>query len=217
MNKRLPFRTGSITSWYPNKQEAKMTKAAIYARCSTNDQFPENQIIALKQLAQKNNDDVLFEFVDNGQSGIKRDREQLNVMLSTANKKKFTTLYVAGIDRLSRSVKDLIEVVDKLNGLGIRIVFMRESIDTETATGRFFLTVLGSLYQMEREIMIERINAGIHRAKSQGKHCGRPSKINSSLISSVKLLRDKGVSIRDIAKTCGIGVGTTYKILSEEN
>ena len=190
-----------------------MTKAAIYARCSTSDQFPDNQIIALKRLAQKNHDDVIFEFVDNGQSGIKRDREQLNVMLSTAQKGRFTTLYVSGIDRLSRSVKDLIEVVDKLNGYGVRIVFMRETIDTETTTGRFFLTVLGSLYQMEREIMIERINAGINRAKNQGKHCGRPTKVNTSLISSVKLLRDKGVSIRDIAKTCQIGVGTTYKIL----
>jgi DNA invertase Pin-like site-specific DNA recombinase len=191
-----------------------MSKSAIYARCSTNDQFPENQIIGLKELAQRNNDDVIFEFIDNGQSGIKRDRDQLNLMLLNAEKKRFNTLYVAGIDRLSRSVKDLIEIVERLNGLDIRIVFMRESIDTETTTGRFFLTVLGSLYQMEREIMIERINSGISRAKSQGKHCGRPSKVNSSLVSSVKLLREKGVSIRDISKTCQIGIGTTYKILN---
>lgn len=194
-----------------------MPKAAIYARCSTNDQFPENQILGLKELAKRNSDDVIFEFIDNGQSGVKRDRDQLNSMLLAAERKRFNTLYVAGIDRLSRSVKDLIEVVERLNGIGIRIVFMRESIDTETTTGRFFLTVLGSLYQMEREIMIERINAGISRAKAQGKHCGRPSKLNSSLISSVKLLRDKGVSIRDIAKTCQIGVGTTYKILRDLN
>ncbi len=64
--------------------------------------------------------------------------------------------------------------------------------------------------------MIERINAGIARAKSQGKKMGRPSKINSSLVSSVKLLREKGVSIRDIARTCSIGVGTTYSILRDE-
>lgn len=192
-----------------------MSKSAIYARCSTNEQFPENQIIGLKELAKRNNDDVIFEYVDNGQSGIKREREQLNLMLLAAEKKRFATLYVAGIDRLSRSVKDLIEVVERLNGLGIRIVFMRESIDTETPMGRFFLTVLGSLYQMEREVMISRINAGILRAKSQGKHCGRPSKVNDSLVSSVKLLREKGVSIRDIAKTCQIGVGTIYKILNE--
>ncbi len=134
-----------------------MPKAAIYARCSTNDQFPENQILGLKELAKRNSDDVIFEFIDNGQSGVKRDRDQLNSMLLAAERKRFNTLYVAGIDRLSRSVKDLIEVVERLNGIGIRIVFMRESIDTETTTGRFFLTVLGSLYQMEREIMIERI------------------------------------------------------------
>jgi DNA invertase Pin-like site-specific DNA recombinase len=125
-------------------------------------------------------------------------------------------LYVAGIDRLSRSVKDLIEVVEMLNEFGIQIVFQRENIDTRSITGKFFLNVLGSLYQMEREVMIDRINAGIARAKAQGKKCGRPSKVNSSLISSVKLLRDKGVSIRDIAKTCSIGVGTTYSILREQ-
>jgi len=110
----------------------------------------------------------------------------------------------------------LIEVVEMLNEFGIQIVFQRENIDTRSITGKFFLNVLGSLYQMEREVMIDRINAGIARAKAQGKKCGRPSKVNSSLVSSVKLLREKGVSIRDIAKTCSIGVGTTYSILREQ-
>lgn len=193
-----------------------MSKSAIYARCSTNEQFPENQIISLKELAKRNNDDVIYEFVDSGQSGIKRERQQLNQMIEAARKGKFTTLYVAGIDRLSRSVKDLIEVVDILNAINIRIIFQRESIDTRTATGNFFLTVLGSLYQLERSVMIERINAGIARAKKDGKVMGRPSKVNSSLVSSVRLLRDKGVSIRDIARTCSIGIGTCYKILDSE-
>ncbi len=192
---------------------ASMSKSAIYARCSTNEQFPENQLISLRELAQRNGNQVVFEFVDSGQSGVKREREQLNAMLEAARKGRFQTLYVAGIDRLSRSVKDLIEVVEMLNGFGIQIVFQREGIDTRSITGKFFLNVLGSLYQMEREVMIERINFGISRAKAQGIKCGRPSKVNSSLVSSVKLLREKGVSIRDIAKTCSIGVGTTYKIL----
>jgi len=187
--------------------------SAAYCRCSTNEQFPENQLMSLKEFSQRHGNTISMEFVDHGQSGIKRERDQLNKMLDAARKGKFSTLYVVGIDRLSRSVKDLIEVVESLNQMGIQIHFMRENIDTRTATGSFFLTVLGSLYQLERSVMIDRINQGISRAKSQGKSCGRPSKVNSSLIASIKMLREKGVSIRDIAKTCSIGVGTCMKVL----
>jgi DNA invertase Pin-like site-specific DNA recombinase len=192
-----------------------MSINACYVRCSSLDSHPETQLMALKEFSQRHGNTITMEFVDHGQSGIKREREQLNNMLEAARKGKFSTLYVVGIDRLSRSVKDLIEVVESLNQMGIQIHFMRENIDTRTATGSFFLTVLGSLYQLERSVMIDRINQGIARAKSQGKHCGRPSKINSSLIASVKLLREKGVSIRDISKTCSLGVGTVMKVIQE--
>jgi len=105
--------------------------------------------------------------------------------------------------------------VETLNSLGITIVFQRENIDTTSAMGQFFLTVLGSLAQFEREIMRERIKQGIDRAKSQGKKMGRPSKLNDSLRSAVKLLYTKGASVRTIAKTCSVGIGTTYKIIEE--
>ncbi len=192
-----------------------MSINACYVRCSSLDSHPETQLMALREFSQRHGHTITMEFVDHGQSGIKREREQLNKMLEAARKGKFSTLYVVGIDRLSRSVKDLIEVVESLNQMGIQIHFMRENIDTRTATGSFFLTVLGSLYQLERSVMIDRINQGIARAKSQGKHCGRPSKINSSLIASVKLLREKGVSIRDISKTCSLGVGTVMKVIQD--
>jgi len=81
--------------------------------------------------------------------------------------------------------------------------------------GNFFLTVLGSIAQLEREIMVSRINAGIARAKSQGKKMGRPSKLNDGLRNAVTMLYQKGVSIRDIAKTCTVGIGTVYKVVNE--
>lgn len=192
-----------------------MKRVAIYARVSTNEQFTSNQVLVLKELAERNGARVVAEFVDEGQSGIKRDRDALNAMLTAARKRQFDALYVVSICRLSRSVKNLIETVEILNELGIELVFQRENINTKTATGNFFLTVLGSLYELEREVLIERINAGIARAKSQGKSCGRPSKINTGLINAVKMLKEKGVSIRDICKTCGIGIGTCYKIIRE--
>lgn len=189
--------------------------ASIYARCSTTEQFPENQIRVLRELAERNGDTIVSEFIDKGISGVKRDRDALNQMLFAARSRKFTKLYVVSIDRLSRSVKDLIETVETLNGLGVTIVFQRENIDTTSAMGQFFLTVLGSLAQFEREIMRERINAGIARAKSQGKKMGRPSKLNDGLRSAVKLLYTKGASVRTIAQTCSLGIGTTYKVIEE--
>jgi DNA invertase Pin-like site-specific DNA recombinase len=191
------------------------TKVALYCRVSTTDQYPENQVRVLTELAQKNDAEIVATFIDKGISGVKKDRDALNQMMSAARSRKFNTLYVLSIDRLSRSVKNLIETVETLNELGITIVFQRENIDTKSAMGQFFLTVLGSLAQFEREIMRERINAGIARAKSQGKKMGRPSKLNDGLRNAVTMLYQKGVSIRDIAKTCTVGIGTVYKVVGE--
>ena len=191
------------------------TKVALYCRVSTTDQYPENQVRVLTELAQKNDAEIVATFIDKGISGVKKDRDALNQMMSAARSRKFNTLYVLSIDRLSRSVKNLIETVETLNELGITIVFQRENIDTKSAMGQFFLTVLGSLAQFEREIMRERINAGIARAKSQGKKMGRPSKLNVGLRNAVTMLYQKGVSIRDIAKTCTVGIGTVYKVVGE--
>ena len=191
------------------------TKVALYCRVSTTDQHPENQVRTLTDLAEKHGEEIVATFIDKGISGVKKDRDALNQMLSAARSRKFNTLYVLSIDRLSRSVKNLIETVEMLNDLGVTIVFQRENIDTKSAMGQFFLTVLGSLAQFEREIMRERINAGIARAKAQGKKMGRPSKLNDGLRNAVTMLYEKGVSIRDIAKTCTVGIGTVYKVVDE--
>jgi len=193
-------------------------RCAIYARVSTTDQTTENQLIALRDLADKNGHQIVAEYIDQGVSGVSKIKDSRSKMLLDAKAKKFSILYVVSIDRLSRSTKDLLDVVEQLNALGITLIFQREKIDTKSAMGQFFLTVLSSIAQLERETMIARINQGIARAKSQGKKLGRPSKVNDSLINAVTLLRDKGVSIRDIAKTCTVGVGTVYAILrSSEN
>ena len=192
-----------------------MSISACYVRCSSTDSHPETQLLALREFSKFHGETISLEFVDHGISGVKREREQLNLMLEAARKGKFKILYVLEISRLSRSVGDLISIVKQLNEYGVQIHFQREKIDTTTPQGAFFLTVLGSLYQLERENTISRINEGIARAKSQGKHCGRPTKINSSLVASVKLLREKGVSIRVISKTWSLGVGTVMKVLKE--
>jgi len=192
-------------------------RCAIYARVSTTDQTTENQLIALRDLADKNGHQIVAEYIDQGVSGVSKIRDSRSKMLLDAKAKKFSILYVVSIDRLSRSTKDLLDVVEQLNALGITLIFQRENIDTKSAMGQFFLTVLSSIAQLERETMIARINQGIARAKSQGKKLGRPSKINQSLINAVTLLYQKQVSVRDIAKTCAVGIGTVYSIIKNQN
>ena len=189
------------------------TRCAIYARVSTNDQTTENQLLALRDLAERNGHQIVAEYIDHGVSGVAAKKDARAKLLLDAKTKKFSVLYCVSIDRLSRSTKDLLQVVEELNTLNITLIFQRENIDTKSAMGQFFLTVLSSIAQLERETMISRINAGIARAKSQGKKLGRPSKLNASLVNAVNLLREKGVSIRDISKTANIGVGTVYAIL----
>ena len=194
-----------------------MSKAATYLRVSTNEQTTENQRIVLHDLAERNQDEIIFDFVDHGVSGSKADREALNSMLAAARAKKFSTLYVLSIDRLGRSVKNLIEVVEQLNALGIKIVFSRESIDTTTAMGQMFLTIVGSIAQFEKSIMIERINAGISRAKKEGKvKFGRPSKLNETVISSIRKLNEQGITAREMSALLpNVSMTTIYKGLQQ--
>ena len=198
------------------KNSPSPAKVALYARVSTNDQTTENQLLSLRDLASRNDHEIVAEYVDQGVSGVAAKKDARAKMLLDAKAKKFSVLYCVSIDRLSRSTSDLLNVVEELNSLNITLIFQRENIDTKSAMGQFFLTVLSSIAQLERETMISRINAGIARAKSQGKKLGRPSKINQSLVNAVTLLHSKSVTVRDISKTCSVGVGTIYRILRGE-
>lgn len=195
---------------------APTTRCAIYARVSTNDQTTENQILSLRDLASRNNHEIVAGYLDQGVSGVAAKKDARAKMLLDAKAKKFSVLYCVSIDRISRSTQDLLQVVEELNTLNITLIFQRENIDTKTAMGQFFLTVLSSIAQLERETMISRINAGLARAKFQGKKLGRPSKINQSLVNAVTLLHSKSVTVRDISKTCSVGVGTVYQIIRGE-
>ena len=133
-------------------------------------------------------------------------------MLYDANLRKFEVLIVSSIDRLARNTKECIEIVNQLNELKIDIVFLRESVDTRTSVGRMIFHVFSSLAEYEREMIRSRIMIGLNRAREQGKKLGRKTKINESLITAVKMLREKNVSIKNISKELKIGVGTVYKI-----
>lgn len=187
-------------------------KIAIYARVSTQSQSTEQQIFALREVATRTNGAIVEEYTDTI-SGATDSRPGLDALLLAARQRKFDTLYCYSIDRLGRSTKNLISVVEELQSLKIDLFFLREGIDTQTPTGKCVFTILSSVAELERNLIRERVCAGLQKAKRNGVKLGRPSKINESLKSAVMLLRAKGLSIRKIAAELKIGVGSCYSIL----
>lgn len=196
-----------------------MEKVVIYLRVSTNKQETENQLIPLKEYVEKMNYELVNVYRDEGISGSKgRDqRPQLDLMLKEANQHKFSKILCYDISRLGRSLKDLVNILTDLNTMKIDLYFFQQGIDTSTTQGRMMFQLMGVFAEYERQIIVSRVNAGLRRAKDQGKKLGRPTSINQSLITAVKMLRDKGTGIRKIASELKIGVGTTMKILHDLN
>jgi DNA invertase Pin-like site-specific DNA recombinase len=192
-----------------------MKRCVLYSRVSTEKQQCLNQVLEMTEYTKRSDLEIVKTYQDDSTSSRKEisQRTQLSQMLYDANLKKFDVLVVSSIDRLARNTKECIEIVNQLNELNIDIIFLREGVDTRTSIGRMIFHVFSSLGEYEREMIRERIMSGLNRAREQGKKLGRKTKINESLITAVRLLRQKEMSIKNISKELNIGVGTVYKIL----
>ena len=193
-----------------------MKKVAIYARVSTASQTTENQLLDLRQTAQRMGYTIVAEFVDNGISGAKGrcDRPALDQMLKQATQRRFDMILCWDISRLGRSLQNLVEILTELQSLKIDLFFQQQGLDTSTSSGRMMFSVFGALAEYERELIRERVIAGQQRAKAQGIKLGRPSKMNDGLRTAIKLLREKGVGIKQIAAQCQVGIGSVYSALA---
>lgn len=190
-------------------------RIAIYSRISTGAQSTEQQLFTLREVASRNGT-IVSEYTDTI-SGSTDSRPGLDACLLAARQKKFDVLYCYSIDRLGRSTKNLISVVELLQELKIDLSFYREGIDTTTPTGKCVFTILSSVAELERNLIRERVFSGLARAKRNGVKLGRPTVMNDSMVSAVRLLKERGMSVRNIASELKCGVGTCYKILSTEN
>jgi DNA invertase Pin-like site-specific DNA recombinase len=173
-----------------------------YARVSTQDQNLALQQEALKKAGCR----PIFE---DRTSGARSDRAGLSNALETLE--KGDTLVVWKLDRLGRSVKNLIELVGDLESRGIHLRSLTDAIDTATPSGRFFFHVMASLSQMERELMAERTRAGLEIARQLGRRGGRKRKMTDSKIESAKKLLANGVPPYDVANSLSISVPTLYR------
>ncbi len=148
-------------------------KAALYLRVSTNDQTTLNQEILLKEYCEKNNIEIYKIYKDEGVSGAKTSRPQLDLMLQDMRKKEFDSIIVWKLDRLGRSTQHLLQILEELNNKGVRLIVTDMNIDTGTSQGRFFFTIIGAVAELERNMIRERILAGLNRRRKQGKPLGR--------------------------------------------
>lgn len=149
-------------------------KAAIYTRVSTSDQTTLNQELELKSYCERNTYEIYKVYKDEGVSGSKTSRPQLDMMLQDMRNKHFDAIIVWKFDRLGRSTAHLLQVLEELKNKGIRLIATSQNIDTDTPMGKFFFTILGGFAEMEREMIRERIKLGLERRKKEGKILGRP-------------------------------------------
>lgn len=146
---------------------------AIYARVSTKKQTTDNQTLRLREWADRNGWTVFNEYVDVA-SGKNTRRPQLNRMLEDAKAHLFDVIIAVKLDRIGRSVIDVKKIMEKLESWNVKIKMLDQDIDTTTASGRFMITMLGAVAEFEREIIVERVEDGLERARAEGKTLGRP-------------------------------------------
>jgi DNA invertase Pin-like site-specific DNA recombinase len=191
-----------------------MKKAAIYVRVSTADQHVESQLYDLRKLAEQRGFEIVHEYEDRGVSGSKARRPGLDALLGDARRGRFSVLLVAAFDRVARSTKNFLEIVDELNTLGIEFISAREAIDTTGPMGRLFITLIGSIAELEKSLISERIRAGMRRARLEGKRLGRaPLRVNRALLLKD---RERGMSLNQLAKAHGISKASVCRVLKEE-
>jgi DNA invertase Pin-like site-specific DNA recombinase len=188
-----------------------MKRAALYLRVSTIDQHPETQRYDLLQLVEQRGFQIVEEYVDHGVSGARAKRPALDRMLADAARGRFDVIVVWAADRLARSVKHFLELLDEFQRLGIEFLSMREALDTAGPLGRALIIIVGAISELERSLIRERVRAGMRRARLEGQRLGRPR----LELDREAILRDRnrGLSLAELAKSYRTSRTTIRRIL----
>lgn len=192
-----------------------MKRAALYCRVSTVDQHPETQLGELRQFAANKGFQVVGEYIDHGYCGVRARRPELDRMMDDARRHRFDVLLVWSCDRLARSTKHLLQTIDELNGMGVQFLSQREAIDTEGPLGRAILVIVSAMAELERCIIIERVRAGMRRARLEGRQIGR-ARLD---VNRDQVIRDRrsGMSLTQVAKKHGISRASVSRLVKEAN
>ena len=190
-----------------------MKRAVLYMRVSSVDQHPETQLHDLRQLAAQRGFEVVKEYTDRI-SGAKAKRPGLDELLRDARRGRFDVVVVWAFDRIARSVTHFLQVLDELNHLKVEFISFREQVDTGGPLGRAIVIIVGAIAELERSLIVERVRAGMRRARLEGRHIGRtPLNLDREAILRE---RSQGQSLRQIAKDHRISTATVQRVLREQ-
>lgn len=202
----------------PNGHDTVKT-LALYARVSTTDkgQDPEMQLRELRDYARLHNLTVFREYVDSGISGSKDSRPQLNALMVDAQARKFDAVAVWKLDRFSRSLRMLINSLEVLAGAQVSFISLRDNLDLTTPAGRLMFQMIGAFAEFEREIIRERVRAGLRNARAKGKRLGRKPKkaMRSGDAKRILEMRAAGMTFREIARETGFTLSMCHRSLSQ--
>ena len=188
-------------------------KIAIYTRVSTQDQSVDMQITDLRRYCDQRSLEVYKEYSDQGISGVKDRRPGLDELMSDAKKKKFDAVLCWRFDRFARSTKHLITALEEFRHLGIDFISYQENIDTSSPLGKAMFAIVSAIAELERNILLERVRAGLRRTRENGAILGRPRRLDLN-VKELRKMRDKEkLSLRQIAKRVKASPATVYKSL----
>lgn len=191
-----------------------MTKrVAVYLRVSTKEQTTENQRRELEVVAERAGWEVVRVFEDAGVSGAKgrEKRPAYDALLKAVARREVDLVAAWSVDRLGRSMQDLVSFLEDLKGHGADLYLHQQALDTTTPSGRALFGMMAVFAEFERAMIQERVNAGLKRAKAQGKKLGRPT-LSGDMEAKVRALRAEGMGVVKVAKSLGIGVSAVQRI-----
>ena len=167
------------------------------------------QLRELREYAQRRGWGVVGEYTDEGVSGSKDSRPELNRLMADAHRRVFDAVLVWKIDRFGRSLKHLVNALDEMDALGVAFVSLGDNLDLSTPSGRLMFQIIGAMAEFERALIQERVRAGLRNARAKGKRLGRPHRVIDR--SRIADLRASGISWRAISHELGVGLGTLYR------
>jgi DNA invertase Pin-like site-specific DNA recombinase len=199
----------------PKEESKRMQKAALYVRVSTPDQHVESQLYDLRELAAQKGYEIVNEYADRGVCGKKARRPGLDLLMADARRKKFSIVLVAAFDRIARSTRNFLQIIDELDGMGIEFISRREGVATGDAMGRLFVTIISAIAELERSLVVERVKSGMRRARLEGRQIGR-ARLDVDR-EQIVIDRRSGLSLTQVAKKHGISRASVCRLMKEEN
>jgi DNA invertase Pin-like site-specific DNA recombinase len=203
----------NTASSHAQEPPVTIARVALYARVSTlNGQDPEMQLSELREYAARRGWTITSEYVDQGVSGSKESRPELNQLMADAHRRKFDAVLVWKIDRFGRSLKHLVNALADLCAYGVAFVSFRDNLDLSTPSGRLMFQIIGAMAEFERSLIQERVKAGLRNARAKGKKFGRPrAQVDAA---GVAALRHEGFSWSQVCATLDVSKGTAQRAVA---